>query len=112
VRFPSGSIYKWEFEKRGEQQSIDVSGSLTLDSHHLMLEAALQGAGIVWTNDFAASAHIASGKLMRVLEDWTPSYPGLRLYYPANRHMPAGLRAFVNVVRELVSADSIAKKKV
>ncbi|WP_458717407.1 LysR substrate-binding domain-containing protein [Pseudomonas gregormendelii] len=111
VRFPSGSIYKWEFEKRGEEQSIDVSGSLTLDSHHLMLEAALQGAGIVWTNDFAASAHIASGKLIRVLEDWTPSYPGLRLYYPANRHMPAGLRAFVNVVRELVSADSIAKKK-
>jgi DNA-binding transcriptional LysR family regulator len=111
VRFPSGTIYKWEFEKRGEEQSVDVSGSLTLDSHHLMLEAALQGAGVAWTNDFAASAHIASGRLIRVLEDWTPSYPGLRLYYPANRHMPAGLRAFVNVVREIVSENSISKKK-
>lgn len=104
VRFPSGAIYKWEFEKRGEQQSIDVSGSLTLDSHHLMIEAAVQGAGIAWTNEFSASSHIASGALIRVLEDWTPSYPGLSLYYPANRHMPAGLRAFVNVVREVITA--------
>jgi DNA-binding transcriptional LysR family regulator len=111
VRFPSGTIYKWEFEKRGEEQAVDVSGSLTLDSHHLMLEAALQGAGIAWTNDFAASAHIASGSLIRVLEDWTPSYPGLRLYYPANRHMPAGLRAFVNIVREIVSQTSNMKKR-
>jgi DNA-binding transcriptional LysR family regulator len=106
VRFPSGTIYKWEFEKRGDEQSIDISGSLTLDSHHLMLEATLQGAGLAWTNDFAASSHIASGRLIRVLEDWTPPYPGLRLYYPANRHMPAGLRAFINLVREIVSENS------
>lgn len=103
VRFPSGSLYKWEFEKRGEQQSVDVSGSLTLDSSHLMIEAALQGAGLAWTNEFAANTHIASGKLVRVLEDWTPPYLGLSLYYPPNRHMPAGLRAFINLVRELVS---------
>jgi DNA-binding transcriptional LysR family regulator len=103
VRFPSGTIYKWEFAKRGEEESVDVSGSLTLDSHHLMLEAALQGAGLAWTNEFAAHAHLVSGALVRVLEDWTPTYPGLRLYYPANRHMPAGLRAFVDMVRETVS---------
>lgn len=102
VRFPSGTVYKWEFEKRGDVQSIDVSGSLTLDSHHLMLEAALQGAGIAWTNEFAASAHLESGSLVRVLKDWTPEYPGLSLYYPANRYMPAGLRAFINLVREIV----------
>lgn len=104
VRFPSGTIFKWEFKKRGEEQAIDVSGSLTLDSHHLMIEAALQGAGLAWMNEFAVSSHIASGKLVRVLEDWTPFFPGLSLYYPANRYMPGGLRAFVNIVRERMSA--------
>jgi len=103
VRFPSGTIFKWEFEKRGEEQAIEVSGSLTLDSHHLMIEAALQGAGLAWMNEFAVSSHIASGKLVRVLEDWTPFFPGLSLYYPANRYMPGGLRAFVNIVRERMS---------
>lgn len=111
VRFPSGSIYKWEFEKRGEATSIDVRGSLTLDSHHLMLEAALQGAGLAWTNDFAASEHLASGRLVRVLADWTPSYPGLRLYYPANRHIPAGLRAFVEVAREVVALSQVDARR-
>ncbi|MFP0198866.1 MULTISPECIES: LysR family transcriptional regulator [Pseudomonas] len=104
VRFPSGTLCKWEFKKRGEEQAIDVSGSLTLDSHHLMIEAALQGAGLAWMNEFAVSSHIASGKLVRVLEDWTPFFPGLSLYYPANRYMPGGLRAFVNIVRERMPA--------
>lgn len=103
IRFPSGSIYKWEFEKRGEEQAIDVSGTLTLVSQHLMIEAALQGVGLAWTSEFAVAADIAAGRLIRVLEDWTPPYPGLSLYYPANRHVPAGLRAFVGVVREVVS---------
>lgn len=107
VRFPSGAIYKWEFEKRGEAVSVDVRGALTLDSHYLMLEAALQGAGLAWTNDFAASEYLACGRLVRVLADWTPSYPGLRLYYPANRHIPAGLRAFVALAREVVARSSI-----
>ncbi|VVN43855.1 LysR family transcriptional regulator [Pseudomonas fluorescens] len=101
VRFPSGTIYKWEFERRGEEQILDVSGSLTLDNPHLMIEAALQGAGLAWMNEFAVSSHLASGELIRVLEDWTPSFPGLSLYYPANRHMPASLRAFINLVREV-----------
>lgn len=112
VRFPSGTIFKWEFEKRGDEQSIDVSGSLTLDSNHLMLEAALQGAGVAWTNDFAVSAHTASGRLVRVLEDWLPPYPGLSLYYPANRHMPAGLRAFVDIVREIMSESSFHRGQI
>jgi len=46
IRFPSGAIYKWELGKRGEEHAIDVSGSLTLDNHHLMIEAAFQCVGL------------------------------------------------------------------
>jgi DNA-binding transcriptional LysR family regulator len=100
TRFPSGAIYKWEFEKRGEEQIIEVHGPLTLDSHHLMVEAALQGVGLIWTSEFAVAPYIAAGSLIRVLEDWTPPYPGLSLYYPGHRHVPAGLRAFIEVIKE------------
>jgi hypothetical protein len=44
--------------------------------------------------------HLAAGTLQAVLEDWTPPFPGLRLYYPRHRHMTAGLRAFVDMLRE------------
>jgi DNA-binding transcriptional LysR family regulator len=110
IRFPSGAIYKWDFEKRGEEMAVDVTGSLTLDNHHLIIEAALQGVGLAWTSEFAVAADIAAGRLIRVLEDWTPPYPGLCLYYPGHRHVPAGLRAFIEVIRE-ANARQISSRK-
>jgi DNA-binding transcriptional LysR family regulator len=99
-RLPSGTLYRWEFEKRGEELVVDVPGRLTLDDHDLMLQAALAGSGLVYTSEWSVRAHIASGSFIRVLEDWTPAYPGLSLYYPRHRHLPAGLRAFVALIRE------------
>ena len=101
LRFPSGKIYKWEFERRGEEQVIDVQGPLTLDSHSLIVEAALQGVGLAYISEFAVAQQLAAGRLIRVLEDWTPPYPGLSVYFPSKRQMPAGLRAFVDLVREI-----------
>jgi DNA-binding transcriptional LysR family regulator len=98
-RYLSGAIYKWEFEKRGNKQLIDVNGSLTLDNHNLMIEAALQGIGLIWTSEWSMIKHIAAGRLIRVLEDWSPSSPGLCLYFPRHRHVTAGLRAFINVLK-------------
>jgi DNA-binding transcriptional LysR family regulator len=51
-------------------------------------------------SDFCVTGHLAAGNLQAVLEDWTPPFPGLRLYYPGHRHRTAGLRAFVDMLRE------------
>ncbi|SEC14973.1 LysR family transcriptional regulator [Bradyrhizobium erythrophlei] len=100
-RMPSGKFYHWEFEKRGgEQMVVDVRGRLTLDNDSLMVEAALDGLGLAFVSDFWVTGHLAAGALRAVLDDWTPPFPGLRLYYPRHRHMTAGLRAFVDMVRE------------
>lgn len=99
-RWPSGAIYRWEFEKRGEEVVIEVNGSLTLDRDQLMIEAALRGAGLAYLSETSVAADIAVGRLIRVLEDWTPAYPGPRLYYPGHRHVPAALRAFIAILRE------------
>jgi DNA-binding transcriptional LysR family regulator len=103
-RMPGGSIFRWEFEKRGEELEIEVRGPLLLDSHNLMVGAALAGAGLIWTAEYSVLPHIETGRLVRVLEDWTPAYPGLALYYPGHRHVPAGLRAFIEIVREVTAA--------
>lgn len=102
TRFTGGTTYQWDFEKRGTKVSLDVSGPFTLDGYDLMLEAALAGLGLAYVSEWAASPHIAAGRLVRVLDDWTPGYPGLALYYSANRHVPAALRALVDLVRETV----------
>ena len=99
-RFSTGALFRWEFEKRGEELAIDVKGSLTLTSQTLRIEAAVAGLGIIYANESSVAKHIASRRLIRVLDDWTPPFPGLRLYYPGHRHVPAGLRAFIAVLRE------------
>lgn len=99
-RLPSGKWYRWEFEKRGEERRIDVDGPLGLDNSHLMVASALDGMGLIWTNESNVARYVAEGRLVPVLEDWCPYFAGLAVYYPTHRHMSAGLRAFLDLVRE------------
>lgn len=98
-RLPSGAVFRWEFEKRGEQVVLDVSGKLTLDNQNLRLEAALAGVGLAYLTEWDTAVAIAGGSLVRVLEDWTAPFPGLAIYYPGHRLVPAGLRAFIAFAR-------------
>ena len=101
ARLPSGALYRWEFERHGEAMAIDVDGPLTLDESTLMLEAVRAGAGLAYLTEWNVAADLAAGRLIRVLDDWCPSFPGICLYYPGRRHLPAGLRALVDLIREL-----------
>jgi DNA-binding transcriptional LysR family regulator len=100
MRLPSGKIYAWEFERRGEEMSLDVQGTLVLDEPGLMIEAARAGLGIGFLNDWNVTDDLASGRLVQVLKDWTPDYPGLCLYYPGRRNVTAGLRALVDLIKD------------
>lgn len=100
-RMPSGKPFRWEFEKRGQEIALDVPGSLVLDHTGLMCEAASLGLGIAYVSDREAAPHIADGRLVTVLDDWSPKIPGLFLYYPGHRHVPRGLRAFIDVLKEV-----------
>ena len=106
-RLPSGSIYRWEFEKRGQILNVDITGPLTLDSDRLVLRAALEGAGLAYVSEWSARKALAEGRLIQVLGDWTPPYPGLCLYYPSHRHLAAAMRAFTDVIRELAASDRV-----
>jgi DNA-binding transcriptional LysR family regulator len=98
-RFASGAMYHWEFERGGVELNIEVEGPITLDDQDLMVDAALEGLGIAFVFEAQVEQHIAEGRLVRVLADWCPAYPGLFLYYPSRRQLPAALRAFVDFTR-------------
>ncbi len=99
VRLPSGKLYRWEFEKYGQALTVDVPGPLTLDHIGLMADAAEAGLGIAYVPEQAVRSRIDRGTLATVLEDWCPFIPGLCLYYPGHRHVPSGLRAFIEVLQ-------------
>lgn len=98
-RFSSGVMYRWEFERGGIEVDIDVEGPLTLNDQDLMVDAALDGTGLAYVFEAQVEALIAKKKLVRVLADWCPAYPGFFLYYPSRRQLPAALRAFVDFAK-------------
>jgi DNA-binding transcriptional LysR family regulator len=98
-RTPNGRPYRWEFEQHGQAIEVDVSGPLTLNRTEVMMEAALRGLGIAFVPELLAKPHLASGALCALLDEWCPHYPGLFLYYPGHRHVPSGLRAFIEVLK-------------
>lgn len=101
VRLPNGVLYRWQFEKRGRTAQIDVSGPITLDEASLARTAVLEGIGLGFFMEQNVLADVKAGRLVRVLEDWTPPFAGLCLYYPGRRNPSAALKAFIGLAREL-----------
>ncbi|MDP9808615.1 DNA-binding transcriptional LysR family regulator [Rhizobium tibeticum] len=98
-RFAGGAFYRWEFERGGIELEIEVAGPLTLGDQDIILDAVLHGCGLGYLFEEQVQSAVADGRLIRVLEDWCPFYPGFFLYYPSRRQLPTALRAFVDFVK-------------
>jgi DNA-binding transcriptional LysR family regulator len=93
------SVYKWELDKGNQSLEIAVNGSLILDELDLVIQAAIDGAGLAWVAEDRVAAHLSRGTLVRVLEDWCPPFPGFFLYFPSRKQQPAPLGALIDTLR-------------
>jgi DNA-binding transcriptional LysR family regulator len=94
-----GAMFDWAFERDGKSRRISVDGRVTVNDPDLAMRAAVDGLGIAYTVEALADPFLRSGQLLRVLEDWSPSFDGLFLYYPGRRQVPVALRALIDVLR-------------
>jgi DNA-binding transcriptional LysR family regulator len=98
-RWPTDfSVYRWEFERDGEALDVAVEGPLIVNEPEMVTAAVLDGVGIAYLFTHQAESLIASGKLVPLLEEWSPAFPGFYLYYPSRRQMAPPLRAFLDFV--------------
>jgi DNA-binding transcriptional LysR family regulator len=98
--FPNRIMLPWEFEKKGRVVKIVPDGPLGVADPELQVEAATAGLGFLATFEGYTRRAVAAGRLVSLLEDWLPSFPGPLLYYPSRRQPPPALRAFIAFVRE------------
>jgi DNA-binding transcriptional LysR family regulator len=109
-RFPgSGGIYRWQFEKNGKRLEVAVEGPVISNHQDTVVEAALQGLGILYAYDIdRVDNAIAAGQLKRLLVSWSLTSPGVYLYYSNRRHPQPALRAFIDC---LLDRDETASKR-
>jgi DNA-binding transcriptional LysR family regulator len=98
-RGADGAVFEWEFERSGKSRKVSVSGRVMVNDPDLAVRAAVDGLGIAYTITAQAEPFLRSGQLVRVLEDWSPSFGGLFLYYPSHRQVPAALRALIDMIQ-------------
>ena len=98
-RHGSAGVYRWEFDKGKKSLSVAVNGPLIVDDVEILIHAAIDGVGLAFMSQEHAAQHLASGALVRVLEDWCQPFPGFFLYYPSRRQQPAALSALISVLR-------------
>lgn len=94
-----GGFYAWEFERDGRELRVRVDGRFTCNRAPEILAATRAGLGIAMTLEDRVADDIAAGRLVRLLEDWCPPFPGYHLYYPNRRQPSAAFTLLVDRLR-------------
>lgn len=100
LRLPThGGHYAWEFEREGKRLDVRVDGQLTFSSSTHILSTALAGAGLGCIPEDMAAPYLKTGQLVRMLEDWMPTFDGYHLYYPSRRQASPAFTRLVEALR-------------
>ncbi len=104
-----GALFEWPFERNGHEQKFSAEGRVMVNNPAMAVRAAADGLGIAYLIEVLVEPYLRSGQLIRVLEDWSPCFEGLFLYYPSHRQVPAALRALIDMIRAAHKAEPIEK---
>jgi DNA-binding transcriptional LysR family regulator len=95
----SGGIYAWELRHAGQDIEARVRGQAVFSTAGHILQGALDGAGLGFLPQEMVGAHVQAGRLVSVMEDWCPLWPGLHAYYPSRRHSSRALALVIDAIR-------------
>jgi len=95
----SGGLYAWELDKGERELKLRVAGQLILNDVDMIVTAATAGFGIAFLPEDHFRQPLADGRLVRVLEDWCPPFPGYHLYYPSRRQITPAFALLVEALR-------------
>lgn len=100
IRLPTYvGLFPWDLEKNDREVKVRGDGQLVFNSLSMRLSSALDGLGVAYMPEDQALPYVADGRLVRVLKDWCPSFPGYHLYYPSRRHSSPALALLTDVLR-------------
>ncbi|WP_042696321.1 LysR family transcriptional regulator [Azospirillum sp. B506] len=95
----SGTLYAWELKKSSRELRVRVEGQLAFNNVGMIIQAAAAGFGLAFVMEDRVTAHLADGRLIRVLEDWSQPFPGYHLYYPSRRQPSAAFAVLLDALR-------------
>ncbi|HXJ19388.1 MAG TPA: LysR family transcriptional regulator [Polyangia bacterium] len=106
-RQTTGALYAWELERGRRTWRVPVRGGVVTNDGRLRISLAEQGAGLAYVMEPLVARQLKKGRLQLVLEPFAATVPGFFLYFPSRAQRSPGLRAFVELAKELVSSPAV-----
>jgi DNA-binding transcriptional LysR family regulator len=99
LRLSGGGIYAWELRRDGRDVEAKVTGQVTCNGAYQMLHAAVSGYGLAFLPQEMTQADVEAKRLVRVMDDACPAFPGLHAYYPSHRNSSRAMRLVIDAIR-------------
>lgn len=109
MRMSHGGVYHWELEYHQQKFTVNIPPRIIVSEMQAIHRAALAGLGLAFISEWFIQDELRSGKLISVLDEWCPTFGGLRLYYPGHRHELPALRAFIELAHELNARQTLPR---
>jgi DNA-binding transcriptional LysR family regulator len=95
----NGGIYAWELQHEGRAVAVRVRGQTIFTNGYHMVNAALSGSGLAFVTEDLAGQYVREGRLISVMQECCPKFPGLHAYYPSRRHSSRALGLVIDAIR-------------
>jgi DNA-binding transcriptional LysR family regulator len=95
----SGGLYAWELRDGGKELPMRLSGQATFNSAYQILYAALSGVGLAFLPSDMTEPYVRQGRLVSIMEEWCPTFPGLHAYYLSRRHPSRAFSLIIDALR-------------
>ena len=104
LRRSNGGLAPWSLNDNGRSIELAVSGSFIGHDFPTLVGAAIEGVGLAQVPAPLVAGAVKEKKLVRVLEPFATTTPGVFLYYPGHRQIMPKLRAFIDHVKSRSAA--------
>lgn len=101
IRLGNDALYRWDFERDGEEIAVETPGPISVDESHSVVEFGRVGVGVIYGLEPVLRPHFEEGALVPLLEDWASTSEGFYMYYSSRRQVPTALRLLVDLIREM-----------
>ena len=87
------------------KQTVQVKGNFHVNNGNVLINAAMEGMGIIYEPDFLVYEAFKQKRLKQILEDWETDEFSLFAVYVNRQFLPPKVRSFIDFLVEYIGTQ-------
>ena len=91
---------EWRFRRNRVERRVRISGNLRGNNGNILVNAAIEGLGVILEPDFLVFEALRQKRLVRILSDWETDELSVFAVYPNRKYLPPKVRSFIDFLAD------------